>query len=92
MSYKFGEEGQAPLVVAADLPHLKDAPAVVLPQGSPWRGFYAGVNAGGVIDASKEATEGGNAALELLKKGKEKKGGEEKEGKKKAEVEGEERR
>ena len=52
VSYKFGEEGQAPLVVAADLPHLKDAPVVVLPQGSPWRGFYAGVNAGGVFDAA----------------------------------------
>ena len=52
VSYKFGEEGQAPLVVAADLPHLKDAPVVVLPPpGSPWRGFYAGVNAGGVFDA-----------------------------------------
>ena len=33
VSYKFGEEGQAPLVVAADLPHLKDAPVVVLPHG-----------------------------------------------------------
>ena len=53
VSYKFGEEGQAPLVVAADLPHLKDAPVVVLPlPGSPWRGFYAGVNAGGVFDAA----------------------------------------
>ena len=52
VSYKFGEEGQAPLIVAADLPHLKDAPVVVLPPGSPWRGFYAGVNAGGVFDAA----------------------------------------
>jgi len=52
VSYKFGEDGQAPLVVAADLPHLKDAPVVVPPQGSPWRGFYAGVNAGGVFDAA----------------------------------------
>jgi TonB-dependent siderophore receptor len=51
VSYKFGEDGQAPVVVAADLPHLKDAPVVVLPTGSPWRGFYAGVNAGGVFDA-----------------------------------------
>jgi len=52
VSYKFGDEGQAPLVVAADLPHFKDAPVVVLPSpGSPWRGFYAGVNAGGVFDA-----------------------------------------
>ena len=52
VSYKFGEEGSAPLVVAADLPNRKDAPVVVLPSpGLPWRGFYAGVNAGGVFDA-----------------------------------------
>jgi iron complex outermembrane receptor protein len=52
VSYKFGEEGQAPVVVAADLPHLKDAPVVVLPPpGSPWRGFYAGASFGGVFDA-----------------------------------------
>ena len=51
VSYKFGEEGQAPLVVAADLPHLKGAPVVVPPPGSPWRGFYAGANLGGVFDA-----------------------------------------
>ena len=47
VSYKFGEDGQAPLVVAADLPNRKDAPVVVLPTpGSPWRGFYAGANLG----------------------------------------------
>jgi len=51
VSYKFNEEGSAPVVVAADLPHLKDAPVIVPPPGSPWRGFYAGVNAGGVFDA-----------------------------------------
>ncbi|WP_158658825.1 TonB-dependent siderophore receptor [Methylocystis bryophila] len=52
VSYKFNEEGSAPIIVAADLPHLKDAPVAVLPPpGSPWRGFYAGVNAGGVLDA-----------------------------------------
>ena len=52
-SYKFGEEGQAPVVVAADLPHLKDAPVAVVasPPSSPWRGFYAGANLGGVFDA-----------------------------------------
>ena len=33
VSYKFGEEGQAPLVVAADLPHLKDAPVGCAPAG-----------------------------------------------------------
>ncbi len=45
--------------------------------------------AGGVVDASKEATEGGNAALELIKKGKKKKeGSEEKEGEEKEEEEG----
>ena len=52
VSYKFGEEGRAPLVVAADLPHLKDALVEVLPlPNSPWRGFYAGVNLGGLWDA-----------------------------------------
>ena len=53
VSYKFGEEGPAPVVVAADLPNLKDAPVVVLapPPASPWRGFYAGANLGGVFDA-----------------------------------------
>ena len=44
--------GAGALVVAADLPNRKDAPVVVLPSpSSPWRGFYAGVNAGGVFDA-----------------------------------------
>ena len=52
VSYKFGEEGQAPVIVAADLPHLKEAPVLLPPLGSPWRGFYAGVNAGGVFDAA----------------------------------------
>ena len=53
MSYKFGEDGQAPVVVVADLPNRKDAPVVVLPTpGSPWRGFYAGANLGGVFDAT----------------------------------------
>ncbi|ARN81065.1 TonB-dependent siderophore receptor [Methylocystis bryophila] len=61
VSYKFGEEGQASVVAAADLPHLKDAPVVVLPPGSPWRGFYAGVNAGGVFDAKS-----GQAATALF--------------------------
>ncbi len=55
VSYKFSEAASAPVIVAADLPHLKDAPVVVLPPGSPWRGFYAGVNAGGVFDAGERA-------------------------------------
>jgi outer membrane immunogenic protein len=52
VSYKFNEVGSAPVVVAADLPHLKDAPVIVPTPGSPWRGFYAGVNAGGVFDVA----------------------------------------
>ena len=52
VSYKFNEEGSAPLVMAADLPHLKDAPVEVLPPpDTPWRGFYAGVNLGGLWGA-----------------------------------------
>ncbi|MGA9599125.1 MAG: TonB-dependent siderophore receptor, partial [Methylocystis sp.] len=52
VSYKFGEEGPAPVIVAADLPNLKGEPVAVLPPpSSPWRGFYAGANLGGVFDA-----------------------------------------
>jgi len=52
VSYKFGDEGPAPVVVAADLPNLKDAPVAILaPPPSLWRGFYAGANLGGAWDA-----------------------------------------
>ena len=37
---------------AADLPARKAAPAIPAPLASPWDGFYAGVNAGFVWDAS----------------------------------------